>query len=623
MIRTHQVFPSGGTNQSYLPNNEIERTPPGSFIPLSIPAPDGTSEIYKSVNHPSVVFIPGGRFGYTHWMAFQPFPDNVRENPCIVASNDGINWEVPPGMSNPVETNAQVVTALGANAWHGDVELVNHADGTLALYVTCYIPSGNWQLVRFTLTGPGRSWSARAVLLTGVSFELVCPAIVVEEDGSCTMFYRKGTASVAGSFRFRTSTDHGLTWSAESAAVTLPATYYQSSGGNPPGSGGASPVPLVWHPAVTRVGEKYHMLALSSDPGTFEADDVTKRTGQFFYYYTALTADKTTWTLESYEPAIYPSGYEFDFVQFYRGCLVPIPGSPDSFDVYFTGQPRGNPVDETNGNQFPTVAVTLFDLGTDQFVVNSLSPCMFKVGDRVVLDGTTAPAGGNGFGTYYCIPDADPTIFKLATTRALAIAGTSVNWTTAGSGLVISRNPWRIALLKGVQLPMEPRVQNAHIVPPASMLNQTVAANWLAANWGVFHRFRLDKMTRIRYVRFRIGTQSGNIKVGVGKLCGTNHDWYHPIKDTGFFACPAAGDAKIDLGMFVLPPGDYAVYLAASLTTFQTFMGSAAPAWVEGSKILGVQTVGAGATAREGFALDFGAGATRFVSGLTLEGDYI
>lgn len=58
----------------------------------------------SQVTHPSVVSVPGGWGGYSHWLAFTPYPnaDSSFENPCIAASNDLRTWVVPDGVLNPL-----------------------------------------------------------------------------------------------------------------------------------------------------------------------------------------------------------------------------------------------------------------------------------------------------------------------------------------------------------------------------------------------------------------------------------------------------------------------------------------------------------------------------------------
>lgn len=57
------------------------------------------------VTHPDVVVLDEPWNGYTHWAVYTPnvMRTSIYENPSIVASNDGVHWEEPDGISNPVE----------------------------------------------------------------------------------------------------------------------------------------------------------------------------------------------------------------------------------------------------------------------------------------------------------------------------------------------------------------------------------------------------------------------------------------------------------------------------------------------------------------------------------------
>lgn len=72
--------------------------------PLVIKTFDGSNQPY----HPSVLFFENGWNGYKYWMVVTPYPMHVEykdrwECPCIYASNDGIEWESPSGLVNPID----------------------------------------------------------------------------------------------------------------------------------------------------------------------------------------------------------------------------------------------------------------------------------------------------------------------------------------------------------------------------------------------------------------------------------------------------------------------------------------------------------------------------------------
>src|SRR6266404_9955978 len=74
---------------------------PNAAAPLTIPTPDGSGQ----VTEPSIVkFSPPWR-GFTYWMVVAPYPhsDAEDENPSILVSDDGQQWSLPPGGTNPIQ----------------------------------------------------------------------------------------------------------------------------------------------------------------------------------------------------------------------------------------------------------------------------------------------------------------------------------------------------------------------------------------------------------------------------------------------------------------------------------------------------------------------------------------
>lgn len=92
---------------------------------LNIPTHEGSGQ----GTHPSVLYFEDGWNGYKYWMAFTPYPknSNFEEDPNIVVSNDGDHWEVPQGLTNPLDD------APGDKAgYNSDTNLAFH-DGRLYL----------------------------------------------------------------------------------------------------------------------------------------------------------------------------------------------------------------------------------------------------------------------------------------------------------------------------------------------------------------------------------------------------------------------------------------------------------------------------------------------------------
>ena len=97
------------------------------------PSPLSLNVLEKNtqVVHPSVIDFKSehqmeswGQFRY--WMALTPYPygKSGEENPCICVSNDGVNWYVPNGISNPLDV-AEGGWKLG---FHSDTDMIYNPD---------------------------------------------------------------------------------------------------------------------------------------------------------------------------------------------------------------------------------------------------------------------------------------------------------------------------------------------------------------------------------------------------------------------------------------------------------------------------------------------------------------
>ncbi len=73
--------------------------------------------------HPDVQYFPNGFNGYKYWMVFTPYfgtvgtqQDSKRyENPTIVVSNDGLNWNPPNGVSSPLQKTPSARESFAEN----------------------------------------------------------------------------------------------------------------------------------------------------------------------------------------------------------------------------------------------------------------------------------------------------------------------------------------------------------------------------------------------------------------------------------------------------------------------------------------------------------------------------
>ena len=67
--------------------------------------------------------------GYRYWMAMTPWPNSNDgyEYPNVLGSNDGQTWEIPSGIINPIETNAQYGTS-GTGMFQPDPDILYDPD---------------------------------------------------------------------------------------------------------------------------------------------------------------------------------------------------------------------------------------------------------------------------------------------------------------------------------------------------------------------------------------------------------------------------------------------------------------------------------------------------------------
>lgn len=148
-----------------------------AMLPLNITTYEGSGQ----TTHPSVLFFKDRFAGYKYWMAHTPYPYNNDdyENPCIVASVDGVNWVTPTGIANPIDIPTQEQIA---NKYHmSDTELV-FANGRLECWYRLNVNGGLDQILRKTSTD-GVTWSEREVVLDKDTCGFYClsPSLIYED----------------------------------------------------------------------------------------------------------------------------------------------------------------------------------------------------------------------------------------------------------------------------------------------------------------------------------------------------------------------------------------------------------------------------------------------------------
>jgi len=288
-------------------------------FPLDIPTPDGL----PSVTHPSVLYKEGGWNGYRYWMSFTPYPSGGRENACLCASNDKVNWVVPSGLTNPI-----IPKPTGTYNTGSDTDIVFTPDNTKMIMIHRVYGLTGEQIVR-TESTDGVNWVTPVPVLTTTvpsGTDLVClsPTLSFDSSGQLVMYSVNKAAASASRLERRTSSDLGFTWSAPTTC-SFPAFSGQFVSHD------------LWHADVVLVDGVYHMLANSDSSLSGQGPNSYR----LFYF---SSADGLNFTGVSNDPCVPLSGYSFDAgFGHYKSGWIPAQGSPLRWDVFVCGLSDDNP----------------------------------------------------------------------------------------------------------------------------------------------------------------------------------------------------------------------------------------------------------------------------------------
>lgn len=147
---------------------------------LELPVYNGDS---NQATHPSVLFFDSKFGGYHYWLAMTPYEkenENL-ENPSILASDDGVTWIVPTGLTNPISATTNV-----SNYHYSDTHLVfanNKLECWYRKRTRGALPT-NEIIIRKTSTN-GVNWSSEEILYqTNIQRADVAlsPVVIFEEN---------------------------------------------------------------------------------------------------------------------------------------------------------------------------------------------------------------------------------------------------------------------------------------------------------------------------------------------------------------------------------------------------------------------------------------------------------
>lgn len=153
--------------------------------PLRTPTYDGSNQAV----HPDVLYVESGWNGYKYLMGLTPYPNgnDDYENPQILVSNDGFNFNYLEGMKNPLDLPKDA----GNGGHYSDISLCI-VDDVLEVYFR-YNPSAKARGIPDNLTNiiyvmksrDGINWSGKELVLAPETFskqyDYVSPIIICDD----------------------------------------------------------------------------------------------------------------------------------------------------------------------------------------------------------------------------------------------------------------------------------------------------------------------------------------------------------------------------------------------------------------------------------------------------------
>lgn len=196
--------------------------------------------------HPSVLHFDEPWNGYTFWIAYSPYPkaDDSKENPHILASNDGVNWVLPSGFSNPLDDTPE--NYKFHVCYNSDPELVYNSDTNELECWWRYVDDSQDQMILYRCrTSDGVHWTEKeAMLETSRSEDDYLSPTLLYENGIYRMW------SIGDGYRVKYNEYTPSTgWSATRyAALAYDSDSLRS-----------------WHLTVRHTDKGYEMIVVSFD----------------------------------------------------------------------------------------------------------------------------------------------------------------------------------------------------------------------------------------------------------------------------------------------------------------------------------------------------------------------
>ena len=196
-LMVYYITESFDGNGDYISIDEMGELFSHANTYQNIPTYDGSNQ---SV-HPDIYFNASGWNNWKYWMVMTPYPNSnsAYENPSILVSNDGSTWNVPDGLSNPIDPQP-------ASGFNSDTDIIN-VNGTLWVYYRWNPGDGSTSL-RMRNSTNGTSWSDEYEIFNVATSGHFASPSVVYKDG---LFKMWAVNTTADSIIFYNSSD-GMNW---------------------------------------------------------------------------------------------------------------------------------------------------------------------------------------------------------------------------------------------------------------------------------------------------------------------------------------------------------------------------------------------------------------------------
>lgn len=297
-----------------LSDLKLDREKDYSPILLKIPTSDGSGQTV----HPDVLFFENGYNGWRYWMCVTPYPNTSAsdENPEIFVSDDGIEWEVPNGVTNPIAPKP-------TNGHNSDPDLVYIEDtGELWLFYREVLTIGGDREENIILmkSTDGTDWGTQTTVLSATSpsgeqQKLLSPT-VIKDDGVYKMFYVDFWTDGKGVI-YKTESNDGETWSLGDEITLI--------GESDMGKASTGQTLSPWHIDVIKTDNRLEFVVQS-------ARDRFGRNGRQHFAFSEDGGE----TITIREPFIPELRYYFESDRQYQGTLRKVKSFPGLYELWLS-----------------------------------------------------------------------------------------------------------------------------------------------------------------------------------------------------------------------------------------------------------------------------------------------